>query len=601
MDPIKVDFSKKGGGKKEIVIPPEKAALKIVISIIGTIVAAVIAFYAMLPAINFKSYDFYIYLGIIVIAYAVLSAVLTGVFSKPEYMPYFKRQMIVPVVLIAVLVVVMGIGYLVSSPFFRAEAYSNIIDVRTDSNFAEEIDQQDAESFSNIPKLDEGVAATLAPRALGNLAEKGYVSQFSVYPLYTQINYKGTPVRVVPLQYSNIIKWFTNRSEGLPGYIVIDMANEVTTFQELESGIKYSPSEHFGRLLERHLRMNYPTYLFGEASFEIDDEGNPYWICARLDKTIGLFGGTDVVGIVIVDADDEDGKTTYVPIEEVKNDPQYQWIDRVYDSDLLVEQYNYYGRYQKGFWNSILGQEDVYVTTEDYSYIAQDDDVYMYTGVTSVTSDQSITGFVLINQRTKESVYYSVPGAKEQSAQASAEGLDEIKAAGYQSTFPLLLNIGGEPTYFMALKDVRADGSQIIQSYALINVKQYTKIKVYGKTLSDCLAKYIAQLEANGIKVDIDADEVVDPSTQGGNNENAGTQVEVKTATGKIEDIRTQVVAGETCYYIKLAGSDIYYSISASKSEAAVILNMNDTVTIKYVVKEGAIIPANEIEKTVAD
>ncbi|MBQ2775266.1 MAG: CvpA family protein [Clostridia bacterium] len=601
MDPIKVDFSKKGGGKKEIVIPPEKAALKIVISIIGTIVAAVIAFYAMLPAINFKSYDFYIYLGIIVIAYAVLSAVLTGVFSKPEYMPYFKRQMIVPVVLIAVLVVVMGIGYLVSSPFFRAEAYSNIIDVRTDSNFAEEIDQQDAESFSNIPKLDEGVAATLAPRALGNLAEKGYVSQFSVYPLYTQINYKGTPVRVVPLQYSNIIKWFTNRSEGLPGYIVIDMANEVTTFQELENGIKYSPSEHFGRLLERHLRMSYPTYLFGDASFEIDDEGNPYWICARLDKTIGLFGGTDVVGIVIVDADDEDGKTTYVPIDEVKNDPQYQWIDRVYDSDLLVEQYNYYGRYQKGFWNSILGQEDVYVTTEDYSYIAQDDDVYMYTGVTSVTSDQSITGFVLINQRTKESVYYSVPGAKEQSAQASAEGLDEIKAAGYQSTFPLLLNIGGEPTYFMALKDVRADGSQIIQSYALINVKQYTKIKVYGKTLSDCLAKYIAQLEANGIKVDIDADEVVDPSTQDGNNENAGTQVEVKTATGKIEDIRTQVVAGETCYYIKLAGSDIYYSISASKSEAAVILNMNDTVTIKYVVKEGAIIPANEIEKTVAD
>ena len=347
--------------------------------------------------------------------------------------------------------------------------------------------------------------------------------------------------------------------------------------------------------------MSYPTYLFGDASFEIDDEGNPYWICARLDKTIGLFGGTDVVGIVIVDADDEDGKTTYVPIDEVKNDPQYQWIDRVYDSDLLVEQYNYYGRYQKGFWNSILGQEDVYVTTEDYSYIAQDDDVYMYTGVTSVTSDQSITGFVLINQRTKESVYYSVPGAKEQSAQASAEGLDEIKAAGYQSTFPLLLNIGGEPTYFMALKDVRADGSQIIQSYALINVKQYTKIKVYGKTLSDCLAKYIAQLEANGIKVDIDADEVVDPSTQDGNNENAGTQVEVKTATGKIEDIRTQVVAGETCYYIKLAGSDIYYSISASKSEAAVILNMNDTVTIKYVVKEGAIIPANEIEKTVAD
>ena len=597
MDPIKVDFSKKGGGKKEIVIPPEKAALKIVISILATLVTAAVAFYVMLPPLNFKAYEFYLYLGIIVLAYAVFSALLSGVISKPEYTPYFKRQMIVPGVIVALLLVVVGIGYLVSSPFFRAEDYSNIIEVRTDSNFAEEIDKQDAESFSNIPKLDEGVAATLAPRALGNLAEKGYVSQFSVYPLYTQINYKDTPVRVVPLQYSNIIKWFTNRSEGLPGYIVIDMANEVTTFKELDNGIKYSPAEHFGRLLKRHLRMNYPTYLFGTPSFEIDDEGNPYWICARLDKTIGLFGGTDVVGIVIVDA--VSGETEYVAIDNVKSDPKYQWIDRVYDSDLLVEQYNYYGRYQKGFWNSVLGQEDVYVTTEDYSYIAQDDDVYMYTGVTSVTSDQSITGFVLINQRTKESVYYSVAGAKEQSAQASAEGLDEIKAAGYQATFPLLLNIAGEPTYFMALKDVRADGSQIIQSYALINVKQYTKIKVYGKTLAECLSKYIAQLEANGIKVDIDADQVVDPSTD--SDGSTGTQVETKTVTGKIADIRTQVVAGETCYYIKLVGSDVYYSISASKSESAVILNANDTVTIKYVVKDGAIIPANEIEKTTAN
>ena len=278
MDPIKVDFSKKGGGKKEIVIPPEKAALKIVISILATLVTAAVAFYVMLPPLNFKAYEFYLYLGIIVLAYAVFSALLSGVISKPEYTPYFKRQMIVPGVIVAVLLVVVGIGYLVSSPFFRAEDYSNIIEVRTDSNFAEEIDKQDAESFSNIPKLDEGVAATLAPRALGNLAEKGYVSQFSVYPLYTQINYKGTPVRVVPLQYSNIIKWFTNRSEGLPGYIVIDMANEVTTFKELDNGIKYSPAEHFGRLLKRHLRMNYPTYLFGNPSFEIDDEGNPYWI-----------------------------------------------------------------------------------------------------------------------------------------------------------------------------------------------------------------------------------------------------------------------------------------------------------------------------------
>ena len=590
MDPIKVDFSKKGG-PKEIVIPPDKAALKIVLSILCTIVTAGLVFYFMMPPLNFKAYEFYGFLVIIVAAYALFSAIFSGVFAKPEYIPYFKRQMIVPGIIVGVIALAVGIGYLVSCPFFRASSYSKIIDVRTDSNFAEEIDKQDAESFSNIPKLDEGVAATLAPRALGKLAEKGYVSQFSVYPLYTQINYKGTPVRVVPLQYSNIIKWLTNRSEGLPGYIIIDMANEVTTLQELSEGIKYSPAEHFGRLLKRHLRMEYPTYMFGSSSFEIDDNGNPYWICARVDKTIGMFGGKDVVGIVIVNA--VNGETNYVPIETVKTDPQYQWIDRVYDSDLLVEQYNYYGKYQKGFWNSILGQEDVYVTTEDYSYIAQNDDVYMYTGVTSVTNDQSITGFIMINQRTKEAVYYSVAGAKEQSAQASAEGLDEIKAAGYKATFPLLLNIDGEPTYFMALKDVRDDGSQIIQSYALINVKQYTKIKVFGKTLSECLAKYVEQLRANGINVDINASQVVDPAENPDGTATSSTE----TVSGKIADIRTQVISGETYYYIKLEGGDVYYSIAASKSSTAVILNKNDTVTIKFDPSDSVITPASELEK----
>ena len=586
MDPIKVDFSKKGG-PKEIVIPPDKAALKIVLSVLCSLVTAAIAFYIMLPPLNFKAYEFYGFLAIIVASYALFSAIFTGVFSKPEYLPYFKRQMIVPGVIVGVIALTVGIGYLVSSPFFRASAYSRIIDVRTDSNFADEIDKQDAESFSNIPKLDEGVAATLAPRALGKLAEKGYVSQFSVYPLYTQINYKGTPVRVVPLQYSNIIKWLTNRTEGLPGYIVIDMANEVTTFKELDSGIKYSPAEHFGRLLKRHLRMQYPTYMFGSSSFEIDDEGNPYWICARVDKTIGLFGGTDVKGIVIVNA--IDGKCEYVPIETVKSDAKYQWIDRVYDSDLLVEQYNYYGRYQKGFWNSILGQEDVYVTTEDYSYIAQNDDVYMYTGVTSVTSDQPIIGFVLVNQRTKEADFYNVTGGTEYSAQQAAEG--RVMDLGYTATFPLLLNIGGEPTYFLSLKDPK---NQIVQQYALINVANYNnnKMGVTGTDLSKCLASYIESLKEKGITVDINPDDVVTPGT----NEDKTPDTTKLTASGTIADIRTAVMGGESYYYIKLDSNEAYFAIAASKDEGVVILNRGDSVTVTYS-GEGSIINADSIKK----
>lgn len=588
MDPIKVDFSKKdGGGKKDIVIPPEKAALKIILSILCMLAFAAVAFYVMLPAINFKSYDFYIYIGLVAASYVVFNGIFTNVMNKPEYIPYVKKRAVVPGIIIGLLIVTVGIGYLVSSEFFRASSYSQIIDVRTDSNFSEEIEEQNAESFSQIPKLDEEAAAQLATRALGVLEEKGYVSQFTVYPEYTQINYNETPVRVAPLQYASIIKWFTNTRNGFPGYVVIDMANESTQFVETESSIRYSPAEHFNKLLKRHLRFEYPSYMFADATFEIDDEGNPYWICARLDKTIGLFGGTDVIGAVVVKADSATGESAYYTVDEIKNSPELQWLDRIYDSDLIVQQYNFYGKYQNGFWNSILGQRDVITTTANYNYIAKDDDVWMYTGVTSVTSDQSITGFVLVNQRTKEAIYYRVTGGTEYSAQQAAQG--RVKDLGYSATFPLLLNIGGEPTYFLSLKD----DSNIVQQYALINVAQYNnnKMGATGTDLGKCLASYVAALEESGIKVDIDTDAVVDPSTK-------PTDEPVKetlTAAGTITDIRTAVMGGESYYYIKLDSNAAYFSIAASKNETVVILNKGDSVTVTYS-GEGAIIDADSIK-----
>ena len=588
MDPIKVDFSKKdSGGKKDIVIPPEKAALKVILSILCMIVFAAVAFYVMLPAVNFKSYDFYIYIGLVAASYVVFNGLFTNVMNKPEYIPYVKKRAIVPGIIIGLLIATVGVGYLVSCEFFRAESYSQIIDVRTDANFSEEIEEQNAESFSAIPKLDEEAAAQLATRALGVLEEKGYVSQFTVYPEYTQINYKETPVRVAPLQYANIIKWFTNTRNGFPGYVIIDMANESTDFVEVENGIRYSPAEHFNKLLSRHLRFEYPTFMFADATFEIDDEGNPYWICARLDKTIGLFGGTDVIGAVVVKADSATGESTYYTIDEIKSSAELQWLDRIYDSDLIVQQYNFYGKYQNGFWNSILGQRDVITTTANYNYIAKDDDVWMYTGVTSVTSDQSITGFVLVNQRTKEAIYYRVTGGTEYSAQQAAEG--RVKDLGYDATFPLLLNIGGEPTYFLSLKD----DSNIVQQYALINVAQYNnnKMGATGTDLSKCLASYVAALKESGIKVDIDPDAVVDPSTKPVEDNSA----DVLTVSGTITDIRTAVMGGESYYYIKLDSNAAYFSIAASKNETVVILNKGDSVTVTYS-GEGAIIDADSIK-----
>lgn len=589
MDPIKVDFSKKDGGrKKDVVIPPEKAALKIVLSLLCSAVFAGILFYFMLPALNFKSYDLYIYLGAIVASYVVFNALFSNVFGKPEYVPYVKRRAIVPGIIIAVLLVAVGIGYLVSCEFFRASSYSKIISVDTDSNFSEDVEEQTADSFSEIPKLDEDTAAQLAARALGALKDIGSVSQFTIAPENSQINYQGKPYRVVPLQYADIIKWLVNTRDGFPGYVMVNMADESTNFVELKDGsIRYSAYEHFNKLLKRHLRFEFPTYLFADATFEVNDEGNPFWICARLDKTIGLFGGTDVIGIVLVDA--VSGECIEYSMDQLKDDPNLQWIDRVYDSDLIVQQYNYYGKYQKGFWNSLLGQKDVIKTTDGYNYIAKNDDVWMYTGVTSVTSDQSIIGFVLVNQRTKEADFYNVTGGTEYSAQQAAEG--RVMDLGYTATFPLLLNIGGEPTYFLSLKDPK---NQIVQQYALINVANYNnnKMGVTGTDLSKCLASYIESLKEKGITVDINPDDVVTPGT----NEDKTPDTSKLTANGTIADIRTAVMGGESYYYIKLDSNEAYFAIAASKDEGVVILNRGDSVTVTYS-GEGSIINADSIKK----
>lgn len=585
MDPIKVDFSRKDGGRKtDIVVPPERAVLKTILSIVCTLVFAAVAFYVMLPAVNFKSYDFYIYIGLVAASFIVFSAVFTNALSKPEYMPYVKKQAIVPIAVIALLVAVVGVGYLVSCQFFRAEAYSKIITVDDSKTFAEDVEAQSAESFKVIPKLDSDSANQLATRALGDLAKINLESQFKVSAENnTQINYNGNPTRVVPLEYDTIIKWFYNTRDGLPGFIKIDMASEKTEFVKLENNIRYSTAEHFQYLLARHLRFEYPTYMFGDETFEVTDDDKPYWVCPVLDKTIGLFGGTDVKSIILVDA--ITGECIEYSLEEIKTNASLQWIDRVYDSDLIVEQYNFYGKYRQGFWNSILGQKEVVTTTQGYNYIAQGDDVWMYTGVTSVTGDNSITGFVLVNQRTKETKYYTVAGGTENSAQDAAQG--RVKDLGYNATFPLLLNIGGEPTYFMSLKD----DSNIVQQYALINVRQYNNIGATGTDLAKCLENYLTVLEERaGVTTDINPDDVdsVKP------DEDKDTTPAL-TAEGVVADIRTAVKGGESYYYIKLDSNAAYFSFAAKNNESVVILNAGDSVKITYK-GEGAIIAAQSIE-----
>lgn len=584
MEPINVDF----GGKNVKSVEPGGSTLKrVLISLVLTLVVAAVAYYFMLPALNFKAIELYVYIAVILVAYIGIFGIVSKAYFRPEYMEYAKNKVKIPIVLILVLAIIVGIGYLTGAALFRAKDYSEIITVK-EGDFTEDIAEID---FGSVPRLDKDSSNMIATRALGELSD--YVSQFVVNEYYsTQINYQGTPVRVQSLDYGDVFKWLKNTKEGIPAYIIVDMTTQKAETVRLEEGMKYSPAEHFNEYLIRHVRFKYPSLLLDEPSFEIDESGRPYWIVPVLDKTIGLFGGTDVIGAVIVDSITGDTTlvstsldgTTNLPTDKFVTDKEFQWLDQVYSAYIVNEQYNYYGKYNNGFWNSIIGQENVKVTSQGYNYLALNDDVYMYTGVTSISSDQSIIGFVLINQRTKEADYYQVSGALENTAQTSAQG--KVQQYGYAATFPILLNVSGEPTYFMALKD----SSQLVKMYAMVNVKQSTIVGV-GSSLSECTESYAAELEKNGVNVDVDVD------TMGNDAENGAPIVETVDVTGTVEEIRSVITGGETYFYIKLVDNATYYKVAVKDAERIVILNVGDTIT--FVVNKdatGEIVTVNNVK-----
>ncbi len=599
MDPIKVDFSGKGK-PKEVVIPPDKKILKIIICIIGTIIGGAIAYYFMLPALNFKAMELYYFVAIVIAIYIALTVITTKAFMKPEYIPYVKKRATVPIIIGLVFALILGIGYLVSAPLFRAKAYSEIIDVKVE-NFGESdhsiTNIKSLSDFSSVPMIDKDAALVLANKTLGELDK---VSQFVIDANYsTQINYKGNPYRIFPLKYGDFFKWIKNTKDGFPAYVAVNMYTQEAEVVDLSDNglpnIKVSTGEYLNERLDRVLRFKFPTYMFGTPSLEINEEGHPYWVCERIDKTVGLVGGKDVIGVVLVDACDKNN-ITYYSLKEINNNPDIQWIDQIYSEDLLVQQYNYYGRNRGGFINSYIGQTDVMATTQGASCIASGDDVWLYTGVTSVTNDDSIIGFAIINQRTKEAVFQKIAGTTESGAQTSAKGI--VSDKGWDATFPILLNLDGEATYFMALKD-----NNVVKSYAMVSVERVQDAvrseDDANPDLEACLKAYAAKVKASTKKVlNIDFNAVLPDSLTGGEGASEGNSgtAQLKTVTGVITDIRTAVVGGNSIYYIKLDSSNVYYSISASDDETVVVLNKGDTVNINYKDAEGKIISAKTLE-----
>jgi len=326
---------------------------------------------------------------------------------------------------------------------------------------------------------------------------------------------------------------------------------------ELSEPIKYVISGFFGDDLKRRLRFDYPTKILGEPSFELDDEGRAVFIVPCYKPRVSLFGAKDVSEVIIFQPCT--GESDIYSLDQTP-----AWIDEVYNGELACKKYDWKGKLSGGFINSIIGQKDCKVTTDDFGYVILGDDVWYYTGVTSVNSDESNIGFIMTNARTGEYKFYPVIGAEEHSAMAAAEG--EVQEKGYIASFPALINASGQPTYIMTLKD---EGG-LVKLYALVNVQKYS-IVATGTTQEKTMEAYEKLLLEEGI---IDALPDVLPGTPS------------MLITAVVEDIRIITTGGESYVYISApdeSGSNRLFRTAIAVDESVLLIRVGDTVTLEVV------------------
>lgn len=536
----------------------KRKAKKIILPIVIGFIISAVAFYLWLPSINIFDTSFWVFIAFSAIAFAVSFALFgrdegtmlifrgikkgksdkSGKKEKSEMPLGFKICIITAIVLIALMV----IGVLVSSEVFNARRYASVIEI-SEAEFAE--DMPETTEIKNIALMDSESAKIIGNRALDKLAD--VVSQFVAGENYIQINYKGYPKKVTSLEYADIFKWASNRDSGIPGYIMVDPVNNNADYVRLDKSIRYTESGFFSDDLVRCLRFKYPTKIFDYISFEIDEQGNPYYIVSCAAPRIRPFGAMDINEVIIFDPCTGDSE-----IYSVGNLPS--WIDTVFSGDLAMEKYNWHGKLSGGFINSIIGNKGCKETTDDFGYIAIGDDVWYFTGVTSVTADSSNIGFILTNARTGEYKYYAVGGAEEHSAMNAAEG--EVQEKGYVASFPSLVNISGEATYIMVLKDA----SGIVKLYALVNVENYN-IVATGQTQDEVMRAYRQLLIQKGEISEPDSDKL--------------------ECTVKVEEIRDVVISSSTVIYLYCDDGYIYKG-SVEENEMLMMIQASQSLRIEY-------------------
>lgn len=439
---------------------------------------------------------------------------------------------------------------IISGEMVNAKRYQTIAEIK-EGNFSQDILDINSEDFAVV---DVETAKRLGDRTIAGISNSTW---HDVDEEYNLIIYKGEQYRISPINYGGLFKYNKAKKTGIPGYVLVNAQTQEATLVQLDTPIKYSPSAYFSNNLKRHLRGQYHSYVFGTSFFEIDEQGNPYWITSIKTATIGIWGGKVENSFVITDACT--GEST---VYETSNLPD--WVDHAYDLDYLMQITAYNLEYKNGFWNAVFGKADVNKLSYNYkdkdfagynSSITANGEVVFYTAITPANNAESMVGFITANPKNGEIKRYSCTGAEESSAQNAAQSL--VQNFGYVATFPTVVNVDGSPTYFMALKD----NAGLIQRYALCNISNYT-IVVESSTIQDAVKLYREKLGKNIEEVD---------------------KSEMLSVQSTIENVYTAQIEGNTYFYFTLQGEEGLYMSSIENSNRQVLLKAGDTVKIEYI------------------
>lgn len=512
----------------------------------GKWIALTLVVFVILDVVNGNTYSIMNVESMVYLSVFVL--IIAGILflNKENYKKFFGTFGII----LTAFLITFIIGGFMSSKLFNAKRFANVIGDVQEVDYAQLYGNDREIEMSYVDK-DSAIIA--ADKKLGELSDAS--SRFRIdYEEFSQINYNGNMVRVAPLEYSDTFKKYTNLGAGVPYYVMVTTGdgavNAKAELITLPEPMQYYPGAPFFKDLHRHVSINHKFSYLDDYYFEVDNQGHPYWIVQVITKRVGIWGAKDMAALITVDA--VSGETKRYGLEDAP-----EWVDSIYPTDMLMNQAKDYYTLSGGFINSMTQQRGVMAIDSvegAYNYVMIDGEIYIFTGIRPIALESSsTTGMLFMNKRTGQAIELELPGVSIPSAEMTSIG--SIQEKGYIPTTPVLMNIGGFPTYVMSLKDV----SGVVRGFSYVNYQDYTKSSV-GDT--------VAQTEKNYLNIMGDSESLAPEDHDKGE--------------GVIEDIVPIITDGNTVYLIRMVGDETIYSAPISVNDLLAFIKPNDIVIFEY-------------------